>query len=174
LNRPDPRQQETRSNHRIRVPEVRVIDSQGAMIGVIPTREALQRAQEEGLDLVEVDAKAHPPVCKILDFGKYKYEKKKQEAQRRASQTVVELKEIKLRPKTDDHDIAFKVKHAREFLQEGHKVKFTVRFRGREITHPQVARDQLDLILGQIQDLANIESKPAFEGRTMCLLVAPK
>ncbi len=117
---------------------------------------------------------ANPPVCKILDFGKFKYEKKKQESKRRASQTVVELKEIKLRPGTDDHDIAFKVRHAREFLQEGHKVKFTVRFRGRQITHPEVARAQLDLIMGQLQDLAVIESRAAFEARAMCLLVAPK
>ena len=175
MNRQDARRPpEIRANHRIRVPEVRVIDSSGAMIGVIPTHEALKRARDESLDLVEVDGKAHPPVCKILDFGKFKYEKKKQESKRRASQTVVEIKEIKLRPKTDDHDIAFKVKHAREFLQEGHRVKFTVRFRGREITHPQVARAQLDLIVGQLQDLAIIESKPAFEARAMCLLVAPK
>ncbi len=144
------------------------------MIGVIPTHEALKRAREENLDLVEVDGKANPPVCKILDFGKFKYEKKKQELKRRASQTVVELKEIKLRPGTDDHDIAFKVRHAREFLQEGHKVKFTVRFRGRQITHPEVARAQLDLIMAQLQDLAVIESRAAFEARAMCLLVAPK
>ena len=175
MNRQDPRRpQETRANHRIRVPEVRVIDSDGKMIGVLPTQDALRRAREQNLDLVEVDAKASPPVCKILDFGKYKYEKKKQESQRRASQHVVELKEIKLRPGTDDHDIAFKVRHAREFLQEGHKVKFTVRFRGRQITHPQVARDQLDLIMNQIQDLAVIESRAAFEARAMCLIVAPK
>ncbi len=144
------------------------------MIGVLPTRDAIQRAQEQGLDLIEVDARAQPPVCKILDFGKFKYDKKKQESQRRASQHSVEIKEIKLRPKTDDHDIEFKVRNARGFLEEGHKVKFTVRFRGREITHPEKAREQLDLILGKIQDIGVIEIRPSMEQRTMTLLVAPK
>ncbi len=144
------------------------------MIGVLPTRDAIQRAQEQGLDLIEVDARAQPPVCKILDFGKFKYDKKKQESQRRASQHIVEIKEIKLRPKTDDHDIEFKVRNARGFLEEGHKVKFTVRFRGREITHPEKAREQLDLILGKIQDIGVIEIRPSMEQRTMTLLVAPK
>lgn len=173
--RPDPRRPpETRANHRIRVPEVRVIDSGGEMLGVLQTQDALRRAHDQGLDLVEVDAKAQPPVCKILDFGKFKYEKKKQESKRRASQTVSEVKEIKLRPKTDDHDIDFKTRAARRFLEEGHKVKFTVRFRGREITHPEKAKEQLDLILGRIQDLAVVESRAAMEARAMSLLVAPK
>jgi len=173
--RQDPRRApEIRANYRIRVPEVRVIDSDGKMIGVLPTHEALKRAQEQELDLVEVDARAQPPVCKIIDFGKYKYDKKKQESQRRANQHIVEIKEIKLRPKTDDHDIAFKVRHAREFLEEGHKVKFTVRFRGREITHPEKAREQLDFIMTQIQDICVVEGRAAMEQRVMSLLVAPK
>lgn len=163
-----------RANFRIRVPEVRVIDPDGKMVGILPTHEAIKRAQNQGLDLIEVDARAQPPVCKILDFGKYKYDKKKQEAKSRASQTVVELKEIKLRPKTDDHDIEHKVRTARGFLQERHKVKFTVRFRGREITHPEKAREQLDLIMTQLQDLAIIESRASMEMRTMYMIVAPK
>jgi translation initiation factor IF-3 len=174
----DPRQQQRgyqiRVNHRIRVPEVRVIGADGGMLGVLQTHEALRLAHEQGLDLVEVNPKAEPPVCKILDFGKYKYEEKKKQAQARRNQSVVEIKEIKLRPKTDDHDIAFKVKAARRFLEGGHKVKFTVRFRGREITHPEKAHEQLDLVLKATDDVANIETRPTMEARAMSVVVAPK
>jgi translation initiation factor IF-3 len=174
----DPRQQQRgypiRVNHRIRVPEVRVIGADGGMLGVLQTHEALRMAQEQGLDLVEVNPKAEPPVCKILDFGKYKYEEKKKQAQARRNQSVVEIKEIKLRPKTDDHDIAFKVKAARRFIEGGHKVKFTVRFRGREITHPEKAHEQLDIILKAVDDVANIETRPMMEARAMSVVVAPK
>lgn len=174
----DPRQQrggfQTRVNHRIRVPEVRVIDADGAMLGVLSTHEALRMAQEKGLDLVEVNPKADPPVCKILDYGKFKYEEKKKTAEARRKQTVVDVKEIKLRPKTDDHDIAFKTKAARRFLEAGHKVKITVRFRGREITHPEKAQEQIQIVLAGLEDLANLESRAAMEARTMTVLVAPK
>src|SRR5690242_14416543 len=168
------RQFQIRVNHRIRVPEVRVIDANGEMLGVLSTHEALRRAQEQGLDLVEVNPKAEPPVCKILDFGKYKYEEKKKAGEAKRKQTVVEIKEIKLRPKTDDHDIAFKTKAARRFLEAGHKVKFTVRFRGREITHPEKAQEQLDWIIPQCEEIANVEVRPAMEQRTMTLVMAPK
>src|SRR5258707_7226430 len=174
----DPRQQQRgyqiRVNHRIRVPEVRVIAADGSMLGVLQTHEALRMALEQNLDLVEVNPKADPPVCKILDFGKYKYEEKKKQAQARRNQSVVEIKEIKLRPKTDDHDIAFKVKAARRFLEAGHKVKFTVRFRGREITHPEKAQEQLTTVTQGIEDLANVETRAMMEQRTMTVLVAPK
>jgi len=174
----DPRAQQRgypiRVNHRIRVPEVRVIGADGGMLGVLQTHEALRMAQEQGLDLVEVNPKAEPPVCKILDFGKYKYEEKKKQAQARRNQSVVEIKEIKLRPKTDDHDIAFKVKAARRFVEGGHKVKFTVRFRGREITHPEKAHEQLDIILKAVDDVANVETRPMMEARAMSVVVAPK
>jgi translation initiation factor IF-3 len=174
----DPRAQQRgyqiRVNHRIRVPEVRVIGADGGMLGVLQTHEALRMAQELNLDLVEVNPKAEPPVCKILDFGKYKYEEKKKQAQARRNQSVVEIKEIKLRPKTDDHDIAFKVKAARRFLEGGHKVKFTVRFRGREITHPEKAHEQLDVILKAVDDVANVETRPSMEARAMSVVVAPK
>src|SRR5579859_3458115 len=150
----DPRAQQRgypiRVNHRIRVPEVRVIGADGNMLGVLQTHEALRMAQEQGLDLVEVNPKADPPVCKILDFGKYKYEEKKRAGEAKHQQSANEIKEIKLRPKTDDHDINFKIKAARRFLESGHKVKFTVRFRGREITHPEKAREQIDYIIQQI------------------------
>ena len=129
------------------MPEVRVIGDDGEMLGVLPTHEALKRAQERGLDLVEVNPKAEPPVCKILDFGKYKYDEKKKAREAKRKQTVVEIKEIKLRPKTDDHDLDFKTRARTRFLEAGHKVKFTVRFRGREITHPEKAQEQLDWIM---------------------------
>ncbi len=174
----DPRQQQRgyqiRVNHRIRVPEVRVIGADGGMLGVLQTHEALRMAQSLGLDLVEVNPKTDPPVCKILDFGKYKYEEKKKQAQARRNQSVVEIKEIKLRPKTDDHDIAFKVKAARRFLEAGHKVKFTVRFRGREITHPEKAHEQLDFILKALEDVSNMEQRPSMEARAMSVIIAPK
>jgi translation initiation factor IF-3 len=180
LGRPrfDPRQNQRqfqiRVNHRIRVPEVRVIAADGSMLGVLGTQEAMRLAQEQGLDLVEVNPKAEPPVCKILDFGKYKYEEKKKAGEAKRKQTVVEIKEIKLRPKTDEHDLAFKVKAARRFLEAGHKVKFTVRFRGREITHPEKAHEQLDIVIRETEDLANLEARAAMEARTMTALVAPK
>ena len=174
----DPRQQQRgfqiRVNHRIRVPEVRVIGADGSMLGVLQTHEALRQAQEQGLDLVEVNPKAEPPVCKILDFGKYKYEEKKKTAEAKRKQTVVEIKEIKLRPKTDDHDINFKVKNARRFIEAGHKVKVTVRFRGREITHPEKAQEQITIVIQATEDIANLESRPMMEARTMTVLLAPK
>jgi translation initiation factor IF-3 len=174
----DPRQQQRqfqiRVNHRIRVPEVRVIDADGSMLGVLQTHEALRKAQEQGLDLVEVNPKSDPPVCKILDFGKFKYEEKKKAGEAKRKQTVVEIKEIKLRPKTDDHDLNFKVKAARRFLEAGHKVKFTVRFRGREITHPEKAQEQLTYVIQQTEDLSNVETRAMMEARTMTVLIAPK
>jgi translation initiation factor IF-3 len=174
----DPRQQQRgyqiRINHRIRVPEVLVIGADGGKLGVLQTHEALRMAQEQGLDLVEINPKADPPVCKILDFGKYKYEEKKKQAQARRNQAVVDVKEIKLRPKTDDHDINFKIKAARRFIEAGHKVKFTVRFRGREITHPEKAQEQIDIITKALEDVANVETRPMMEARAMSVLVAPK
>jgi translation initiation factor IF-3 len=174
----DPRQQQRgfqiRVNHRIRVPEVRVIGADGNQLGVLQTHEAMRMAQEQGLDLVEVNPKADPPVCKILDFGKYKYEEKKKTAEAKRKQTVVEIKEIKLRPKTDDHDVNFKIRAARRFLEAGHKVKITVRFRGREITHPEKASEQIALVVAGTEDLSNLESRAMMEARTMTVLIAPK
>jgi translation initiation factor IF-3 len=174
----DPRQQQRgpqiRINHRIRVPEVRVVGADGGMLGVMPTSEALRAAAEQGLDLVEVNPKAEPPVCKLLDFGKYKYEEKKKAREAKRKQTSVDVKEIKLRPKTDSHDLATKTRAARRFLETGNKVKFTVRFRGREITHPEKAQEQLEHIVKEVEDLSNVEVRPMMEGRTMTLLVSPK
>ncbi|HOU94746.1 MAG TPA: translation initiation factor IF-3 [Polyangiaceae bacterium] len=170
----EPRGPQIRINHRIRVPEVRVVDDDGSNLGVIPTDEALRRAQSKGLDLVEVNPKAAPPVCKILDFGKYKYEEKKRQREAKKRQTVVEVKEIKLRPKTDDHDLNVKVRAARKFLEAGNKVKVICRFRGREITHPQIAAQQLEFIVSHCEELANVEQRPTMEGRAMTIIISPK
>jgi len=163
-----------RINQRIRVPEVRVIEEDGEMLGILATHEALRRAKEKGMDLVEVNPKADPPVCKILDFGKFKYDEKKKANEAKRKQAAVEIKEIKLRPKTDDHDLDFKARAAQRFLQAGHKVKFTCRFRGREITHPEKAREQLDWIVEECEELSIVEVRPAMEQRTMTLIIAPK
>lgn len=174
----DPRQAQRghalRTNQRIRVPEVRVVDVDGAMLGVMPTHEALRVARQRGLDLVELNPKDAPPLCKILDFGKYKYDEAKKKARANRMQMNAELKEIKLRPKTDDHDLEFKSRAARRFIEAADKVKFVVRFRGREATHPEKAREQLDWMVKQLEDVANVESPPATEGRTMTLLMSPK
>jgi len=170
----DTRGPQIRVNHRIRVPEVRVVAEDGSNLGVLSTEQALRRAQEVGLDLVEVNPKASPPVCKILDFGKYKYEEKKKQREAKKKQTVVEVKEIKVRPKTDDHDLEVKVRAIRKFIESGNKVKVTCRFRGREIMHPQRAHMQLDYLVSKVEDIANVEQRPAMEARTLALIVAPK
>ncbi len=178
MRRFDPRAQQRgpqiRINQRIRVPEVRVVGDDGEMLGVMATHEALKRAQERGLDLVEVNPKAEPPVCKILDYGKFKYDEKKKARETKIKTAALDTKEIKLRPKTDDHDLDFKTRAAQAFLEGGHKVKFTVRFRGREITHPQVAQSQLDRIMQKLEEFAIIEVRPTMDQRTMMLLVAPR
>ena len=162
-----------RINHRIRVPQVRVVAADGSMLGVLDTHEALRMAREALLDLVEVNPKAFPPVCKIMDFGKFKYEEKKRTNEAKKRQAVVELKEIKLRPKTDVHDLEVKINHARRFLEEGNKVKITCRFRGREITHPEAAEKQLHAVVDRTRDLAIVELTPRMEGRNMTLVMAP-
>jgi len=162
-----------RINHRIRVPEVRVI-AEEEQLGVLPTHEALRLAEERGLDLVEISPRAFPPVCRIMDYGKYKYEeaKKKQQARKRAS--TVETKEIKFRPKTEEHDMAFKVKHVRRFLEEGNKVRLAVVFRGREITHPQTGMNVLNKVVDLCNDIATVEATPNMEGRRMIMVIAPR
>jgi translation initiation factor IF-3 len=168
------REPQKRINHRIRVPEIRVIDADGAMLGVMSTQDALRRAREQGLDLVEINPKAVPPVCKILDFGRFKYDEKKKKRETKRKQSVVEVKEIKLRPKTDDHDLDFKMRAARRFMESGNKVKVTVRFRGREITHPEKAREQIEWIVERCMDIGVLEVKASMESRTMTAMMAPK
>jgi translation initiation factor IF-3 len=138
------------------------------------TRAALRMAREQGLDLVEVNPKAVPHVCKIMDFGKYKYEEKKRLNEAKKKQIVVMLKELKLRPKTDDHDLETKIRHARRFIEEGNKVKITCRFRGREITHPELASKQLDAITEAVKDIAAIELTSRMEGKAMIMILAPR
>jgi translation initiation factor IF-3 len=143
------------------------------MLGVLDTHEAQRMAREAGFDLVEVNPKAYPPVCKIMDFGKFKYEEKKRTNEAKKRQAIVELKEIKLRPKTDVHDLEVKINHARRFLEEGNKVNITCRFRGREITHPEAAEKQLMAVVERTKDLAIVELTPRMEGRNMTLVMAP-
>ena len=166
-------EQGLRINHRIRVPEVRVI-AEEEQLGVMPTHEALRLAEEKGLDLVEISPRAFPPVCRIMDYGKYKYEeaKKKQQARKRAS--TVETKEIKFRPKTEEHDLAFKVKHVRRFLEDGNKVRLVIVFRGREITHPQTGVNVLNRVVAATEDICSVEVNPNMEGRRMVMILAPK
>ncbi len=153
---------------------MRVIGANQEMLGVLPTHEALRLAREADLDLVEVNPKGVPPVCKIMDFGKFKYEEKKKESEARKRQVQVELKEVKLRPKTDDHDLEVKVKHIRRFLEDGNKVKVTCRFRGREITHPETAEVQLVHFIETTKDIAIVEQTPRMEAKTMTILLSPK
>ncbi len=151
-----------------------MIGAEGEMLGVMRTDDARRAAREKGFDLVEVNPKAVPPVCKIMDYGKFKYEEKKRQAEAKKRQTQVEIKEIKLRPKTDDHDIDFKVKHVRRFIEEGNKVKITVRFRGREITHPETAMRQIEGIIEEVKDIAMVEMSARMEGRAMTALLSPR
>jgi translation initiation factor IF-3 len=162
-----------RINHRIRVPEVRVI-YEGDQLGVMATHQALLLAEDKGLDLVEISPQAAPPVCRIMDYGKFKFEEAKKKQQQKKSATTFETKEIKFRPKTDEHDMDFKVKHVRRFLEEGNKVRLVVVFRGREMAHPQMGKAVLDRVVKRCEDIASVEVTPNLEGKRMIMLVAPK
>lgn len=153
---------------------MRVIDPDGNQIGIIPTYKALAVASDFGLDLVEISPNATPPVCKIMDYGRYKYEmtKKKQEAKKK--QTTFQLKEIKVRPKTDDHDLQTKIGHIKRFIERKDKVKVTVVFRGREITLSQLGKDLLQKVVEETEDIAAVEQAPKFDGRTMIMVLSPK
>jgi translation initiation factor IF-3 len=155
------------------VREVRLIDGSGKNVGIVAIDEALRRADEADLDLVEVAPNATPPVCKIMDFGKFQYEQAKKERLARKQQKTVEVKEIRLRPKTTDHHLSFKIRDARKWLEDGMKVKVRIRFRGREITYPEIAREQLDKIASDLKDVAIVEQRPGMEGRTMLMVLAP-
>ena len=163
-----------RINAQINVPSVRVVDENGEMLGVLPIREALSRAAEAGLDLVEISPNAEPPVCKILDFGKYKYEIQKKKNEARKKQKVIEVKEIKLRPNIDDHDYEVKMRAVHRFLDEGDKVKVTMRFRGREMVHQELGLKVLQRVRDELEDRAKVEQMPRLEGRQMIMVLAPK
>jgi translation initiation factor IF-3 len=153
---------------------VRLIDEEGQQLGIVPTFQALNIARERGLDLVEVAPNAVPPVCRIMDWGKERYEQSRKERESRRNSKAITIKEVRLKPKTDDHDLDTKTRKAREFLQEGDKVKLTVLFRGRENLHPEVGRALLDRMLDQLGPNAVIESPPRLEGRNMSAMLAPK
>lgn len=152
---------------------MRLIDENGENVGVVPIEKALQAAQDAELDLVEVAATANPPVCKIMDLGKYLFEQAKKERQARRSQTKIEIKEIRLRPKTNEHHRNFKVRDARRWLENGIKVKVTIRFRGREVTYPEIALEDLREIAEELKDVSKVETAPSMEGRSMTLVLAP-
>jgi translation initiation factor IF-3 len=161
-----------RINRAIRVPEVRLIDEDGAQLGVVPTVQAMEMARQKDLDLVEVAANAVPPVCKLMDYGRAKYEQTKKEREAKKHQHAVELKELRLRPGTDDHDVDVRARSARRFIEEGHKVRLLVRFRGREAAHPEIARGQIDRIVKALGDIAIVEQGPMMEGRAMFAVLA--
>jgi translation initiation factor IF-3 len=172
---PQPNKEEGhRINSRIESREVRLIDAQGENRGVVPTRQALIMAEEAGLDLVEVSPDAKPPVAKILDYGKFKYQEQKKAAEARKKQKIIEIKEIKMRPMIDDHDYDVKMKAVKRFFEEGDKVKVTLRFRGREMAHQELGRQLLDRVRGDTTDIAKVESEPRFEGRQIVMVLAPK
>lgn len=152
---------------------MRLIDENGAQVGIVPARDALEMAEERGLDLVEVAPNAVPPVCRIMDYGKFRYEQTKKEREARKNQKQVEIKQIRLEPKTDDHDLNVKAKQARRFLLEGDKVKFNMRFRGREIFHPDIGRAILEQMAEALRDIAVVEQHPLMEGRVLSLTLAP-
>jgi translation initiation factor IF-3 len=164
----------TRVNFGIRVREVRVISSEGEQLGILQTRDAIKQAEDLGLDLVEVAPTANPPVCRIMDFGKYKYEMSKKAHDSRKHQTVILVKEVKLRPRTDDHDVNFKVNNIKRFLADGHKVKVSIMFRGREMAHPALGRALLERIVKEVENEAIIEQHPRMEGRNMYLMLGTK
>lgn len=152
---------------------MRLIAADGTQLGIVPTEVALTRAQNESLDLVEISPMARPPVCKIMDYGRYKYEAKKKASEARKKQVVVQLKEVKLRPKTDEHDYEFKVRNVRRFLEEGNKARITIMFRGREIAHKDIGQKLLQDVAEDVKDVGVIEQAPRQEGRQMFMILAP-
>lgn len=163
-----------RINDQIRAREVRLVDADGAQLGVVSGRDALRIATEKGLDLVEVAPTARPPVCRIMDYGKFKYEQQKREREARKKQKVINIKEVKMRPNIEDHDFEVRVKNTEKFLKEGDKVKATIMFRGREIVHANLGKAVLDRLLERVQDLCIVERAAKVEGRNMIMILAPK
>jgi translation initiation factor IF-3 len=163
----------TRVNQQIRISPVRVIDPDGEQVGIIPVERALQIAEEMGLDLVEVAPMARPPVCRIMDYGKFRYEEQRKAREARKKQHHVQLKEVKMRPGIEDHDFEFKTRHARRFLEEGNKVKVTMMFRGRQMAHPELGREVLARVVSEVADVGKMEVAPNMEGRSMTMVLAP-
>ena len=162
-----------KSNNRITAPEVQVIGSDGDNIGILNTNEAISMAKEQGLDLIEIAPNAKPPVCKIIDMGKFKYDAQKKANVAKKKQKIVLLKEIKMRPVTETHDYEFKVKNAKKFIGKGDKVKFTIRFKGRELQHSHLGRELMDKIKVDMQDIGKVELHPKFDGKQMIMVIQP-
>ena len=162
-----------RSNNKITSPDVQVITSNGENLGIITINEALSRAKEEGLDLIEIAPNAKPPVCKIMDMGKYKYDQQKKANKAKKKQKKIELKEIKLRPVTEVHDYTFKIKNAQKFISKGDKVKFTIRFKGREMQHSNLGNELMEKIKVDMQSIGKVEMQPKFDGKQMIMVIQP-
>ncbi len=171
---PEREQSGPRINDQIRVREVRLIDENGDNVGVVSRPDAMQRAEQAGLDLVEISPDAEPPVCKIMDYGKFKFEQQKKAAEARKKQKIVEIKEIKMRPAIDDHDYDVKVRAIKRFFEEGDKVKVTLRFRGREMAHQELGMAVLQRVKAEVEAIAKVESEPRLEGRQMVMVLAPR
>jgi translation initiation factor IF-3 len=163
-----------RVNGRIRAPEIRLIGAEGENLGVVTPQRAMELAEQAGLDLVEISPNAAPPVCKIMDFGKYKYEQQKREAEARKKQKIIEIKEIKFRPGTDTHDYDVKMRNVLKFLENGDKVKITLRFRGREMAHQELGLELLNRVADDVKEVAKVENMPKLEGRQMVMMIAPR
>ena len=162
-----------KANERIKALDVQVIGSESNNLGVMPLKKAIQLARDEGLDLIEISPNANPPVCKIMDMGKYKYDLQKKANQAKKKQKIVSLKEIKLRPGTEIHDYNFKIKNAKKFITKGDKVKFTVKFKGREMQHVELGKDLMNRIIEDTKDIGKVETHPKFEGRQMIMIIQP-
>ena len=162
-----------KANERIKALDVQVIGSEGNNLGIMQLKQAIQQARDEGLDLIEISPNANPPVCKIMDMGKYKYDLQKKANQAKKKQKVVSLKEIKLRPGTEIHDYNFKIKNAKKFITKGDKVKFTVKFKGREMQHVDLGKNLMKRIIEDIKDIGKVETQPKFEGRQMIMIIQP-
>lgn len=171
---PPQKEEGNRINHRIDAREVRLIAADGSNVGVVPIRQALAMAEEANLDLVEISPDAKPPVAKILDYGKFKFQEQKRQAEARKKQKIIEIKEIKMRPMIDDHDYDVKMKAVKRFFEEGDKVKITLRFRGREMAHQELGHKLLNRVKADVAEIAKVESEPRFEGRQIVMVIAPR
>jgi translation initiation factor IF-3 len=169
-----PKSDEPRINQEITAASIRLIDAKGNMLGVVTSKEGLRNAESAGLDLVEISPNAEPPVCKVMDYGKYKYEAQKKAAEQRKKQKVIVIKEIKLRPTIDKHDLEVKMRAVHKFIEEGDKVKFTLKFRGREIAHQELGMKLLEQVQAELVETVKMEMSPRMEGRQMVMMIAPK
>ncbi|MWB78990.1 translation initiation factor IF-3 [Pseudooceanicola sp. 216_PA32_1] len=172
-NAPPTRDTGPRINDKIRAPEIRLIGAEGENVGVVTPSRAMQLAEDAGLDLVEISPNATPPVCKIMDFGKFKYEQQKRESEARKKQKIIEVKEVKFRPNTDVHDYEVKMRNVVRFLENGDKVKVTLRFRGREMAHQNLGRELLERVAEDVKEIGKVENMPKMEGRQMVMMIGP-